>query len=168
MSLQSQERIELWSWCFACLQTWKSFKNWYYYFRWIWPVMGKFAMPLCYGILRKKPGIKLGAISNTVSNIALTIYNTPNVLPPLILSLSQYGIHTKPFLHLINCLFNLRSLVLFQVTIDQLKLAYFTSFPQYLVLVSLTLSSKSLWYSSLIHLWLMFPFYIWKYEDIRC
>ena len=73
--------------------------------------MGKFAMPLCYGILRKKPGIKLGAISNTVSNIALTIYNTPNVLPPLILSLSQYGIHTKPFIHLINCLCNLRSLV---------------------------------------------------------
>ena len=123
---------------------------------------GKFAILLYYGILRKKPGIKLGAISNTISNIALTIYNTPNVLPPLILSLSQYGIHTKPFLHLINCLFNLRSLVLFQVTMDQFKLAYFTSFPQYLVLVSLTLSSKSLWYSSLIHLWLMFPFHIWK------
>ena len=39
------------------------------------------------------------------SNTTLTIYYTSNVPPPLNLFLSQYGIHTKPFLHLINCLY---------------------------------------------------------------
>ena len=37
------------------------------------------------------------------SNTTLTICYASNVLPPLTLFLSQYGIHSKPFFHLINC-----------------------------------------------------------------
>ena len=56
------------------------------------------------------------------SNPTLAIYYTSNVLPPLTLFLSQYGIHTKPCLHLINCLCN-KSSLLFQVTLASCKLA---------------------------------------------
>ena len=41
------------------------------------------------------------------SNATLIIYYTSNVLPPFILFLSQYGIPTESFLHLINCLCNI-------------------------------------------------------------
>ena len=51
-----------------------------------------------------------------------------NVLPLLNLFLSQYGIHTKSFLHLINCLYNISSLLLFQVTVEPCKLACFPWF----------------------------------------
>ena len=47
------------------------------------------------------------------SNTALTIYYVSRVFPPLTLSLTQYGIHTKPFLHLISCLCNISLLLLF-------------------------------------------------------
>ena len=39
-----------------------------------------------------------------LSNTTLTIYCTSNVHPTIFLS--QYGIHTKPFNYLINCLCN--------------------------------------------------------------
>ena len=61
------------------------------------------------------------------SNTALTIYYTFNVFPPLNLFLSQYGIHTKPFLNLINYLCNISLLLLFQVTVAPCKLACFSS-----------------------------------------
>ena len=57
------------------------------------------------------------------SNTTRTIYYTSNVLPSLSLFLSQYGIHAKPFLHLINCMCNICSL-LFQVTVGPCNLAY--------------------------------------------
>ena len=60
-----------------------------------------------------------------VSNIALTIYYTSNDLPPLPHFFSQYGIHTKPCFHRINCLCNISSLLLFQVTVGPCKLACF-------------------------------------------
>ena len=58
--------------------------------------------------------------ARAVSNTTLTIYYTSNVLPPLTLFLSQYGIHTKPF-RLINGLCNISSLV-FEVTVGPCKL----------------------------------------------
>ena len=60
-----------------------------------------------------------------VSNIALTLYYTSNDLPPLPHFFSQYGIHTKPCFHRINCLCNISSLLLFQVTVGPCKLACF-------------------------------------------
>ena len=39
------------------------------------------------------------------SNTTLTIYYAFNVLPPLTLFLSQYGIHTKRYFLWINCLY---------------------------------------------------------------
>ena len=56
------------------------------------------------------------------SNATLTIYYTSNVLPPLTLFPSPYGIHTKSFLHLIIFLCNISSF-LFQVTVGPCKLA---------------------------------------------
>ena len=47
------------------------------------------------------------------SSTTLAIYYTCNVLPSLTLFISQYGIHAKPFLYLINCLCN-RSLLLYE------------------------------------------------------
>ena len=53
-------------------------------------------------ILTKKSRMKLGT-ALAGSSTTFTIYYTFNVLPsPLTVFLSQYGIHTKPFLHLIN------------------------------------------------------------------
>ena len=43
------------------------------------------------------------------SNATLTIYYTFHVLPPFTFFLSQYGIHTKLFLHLINSVFKISS-----------------------------------------------------------
>ena len=48
------------------------------------------------------------------SNTTLTTHYTFNVFPLLTFFLSQYWIHTKSFLHLINCLCNITSLLLFQ------------------------------------------------------
>ena len=56
------------------------------------------------------------------SNTPLTIYYTSNVLLPLTLFHSQYGIHPKTFLHLINCLCNVSSLLLSQAMIGTIKL----------------------------------------------
>ena len=56
------------------------------------------------------------------SNTTVTICYASNVLLSLIRFLFQYGIYTKPFLHLINCLCNVSSL-LFQVTEDLYMLA---------------------------------------------
>ena len=56
-------------------------------------------------ILGKKLGMKLRDLNVlTCSNTTPMLYYTSNVLSPLNLMLSQYGIHTKPFLYLINCL----------------------------------------------------------------
>ena len=68
-------------------------------------------------ILRKKLGMKLRDLNAlTCSNTTPMLYYTSNVLSPLNLMLSQYGIHTKPFLYLINCL------LFFQVTLGSYKL----------------------------------------------
>ena len=56
------------------------------------------------------------------SNATHTVYYTSNVLPLLTFFVSWYGIHTKLFLHLINCLCNISSL-LFQVMVGPCKLA---------------------------------------------
>ena len=58
------------------------------------------------------------------SSTTPTIYCASNVLPPLILFLSQYGIHTRSFLHLIICLCNI-SLSCFHITIGPCELACF-------------------------------------------
>ena len=79
-----------------------------------------------YDIVRKKSGMKnkdLTALAG--SDTTLTIYYTFNILPPLTCFFSQYGIHTKPLLHLINCLCNI-SLLLFEVTVGPCKLACFS------------------------------------------
>ena len=52
----------------------------------------------------------------TGSDTTLAIYCTSIALPPLTLFLSQCGIHTMPFLHLVNCFCNISSF-LFQVTV---------------------------------------------------
>ena len=54
----------------------------------------------------------------TGSNTTLTIYYTFNILSSLILFVYQQVIHTKSFLQLINCLCNIISLLLFQITSD--------------------------------------------------
>ena len=72
----------------------------------------------------------------------ITIYQTFSVLSPLLLSLSQYGIHTKLFLHLINCLCNINSLL---VTVVPCKLSRLSSTSSSLLLsssLSCLLSSK--------------------------
>ena len=75
----------------------------------------------------RKSGIKLGQYeirdltALAGSNTSLLIYYTSNVSSPLTL-LSQYGILTMPFIHLINCLYNISSL-LFQVSVGPCKLA---------------------------------------------
>ena len=62
------------------------------------------------------------------SNTTLMIYCTFNVSLPMILFLSQYGIHTKPLLYLINCLCSISSLLLFQVMVGPCKLAGWIDF----------------------------------------
>ena len=57
-------------------------------------------------ILRKKPIMKLVLNCTDWFNTTLTIYYVSNVLPPLILFLSQYEAHTKYFLNFINCFWN--------------------------------------------------------------
>ena len=74
--------------------------------------------------ISRKPSVKnevsyLTALAGSIAT--LTINYTSSVLPPFTLFLSQYGIHTKPFLHLINCLCN-RSLLFFQVTLGPCKI----------------------------------------------
>ena len=64
------------------------------------------------------------------SNATLTIYYASNVLPPLTLILSQYGIHAERFLHLINCLYSVSSL-LFQIMVGACKLVCCLSALQY-------------------------------------
>ena len=72
-------------------------------------------------ILRKKVRNEVRDLTALAfSNTTFTIYYTYNVLPPLTLFLSQYGIHTKPFLHLISCLC---ISLLFQITLGPNKLA---------------------------------------------
>ena len=76
------------------------------------------------------------------SNTALTSYYTSNALPPLTLFLSQYEIHTNPFLHLINCLCNISSLLLFQVTVGPYKILVFVDFHRIIQLFSSTIFGK--------------------------
>ena len=57
------------------------------------------------------------------SNTAITVYCTSNVIPPVNLFLSQYEIQKRLLLHLINCLYNISLLLLFQVTVGLYKLA---------------------------------------------
>ena len=62
--------------------------------------------------LRKKSGMKLWDLTAQAgSNATLIIYYASSVLPPVTLFLPHYGIHTKPFRYLINCLCNIRSLL---------------------------------------------------------
>ena len=80
----------------------------------------EFAMSLWH--LKKEDRNEVRDLELAGSNTALKIYSTSNVLPPSTLFLSHYGIHTKPFLYLINILCNVSSL-LFQVTLVPFKLA---------------------------------------------
>ena len=82
---------------------------------------GKFAISLWH--LKKEARNENRNLTALVcSNTTLTIYYMSIVRPPLTLFLSQYGIHTKPFLHFINCLCNI-STFLFQVVVVPWKLA---------------------------------------------
>ena len=63
---------------------------------------GKFAMFLLY--FKKEDVNEVNDLELAGSNTALTIYFTSNILPPLALFFSHFGIHTKPFLHLITFL----------------------------------------------------------------
>ena len=88
---------------------------------------GKFAISLWH--LKKEVANEVRDLNALAgSNTTLTIYYTSNVLLLLNLFLSQYGIHTKPFSYLINCLFNINLLLLFQVMVGLCKLACFPSF----------------------------------------
>ena len=83
---------------------------------------GKFALSLWH--LKKDVRNKVRDLTALIgSDTTLKIYYTFNVVPPSTLLLSQCGIHIKLFLHLINCLCNLSSLLLFQVTVGLYKLA---------------------------------------------
>ena len=57
------------------------------------------------------------------SNTTLTIYYTSNVLPPLNLFLSQYGIHIKPFLDLIIFFVEHKFLAIISSQVGPCKLA---------------------------------------------
>ena len=76
-----------------------------------WPnYPGKFAISLWY--LKKEVKNEIRDLTSlTASSTTVTIYYKSNVLQPLTFLLSQYGINTKPFLHLINCLCNISSLL---------------------------------------------------------
>ena len=54
------------------------------------------------------------------SSTTFVSYHTFNILSPMTLFLSQYESHAKPFLHLINCLCNISSM-LFQVVLGPCK-----------------------------------------------
>ena len=83
--------------------------------------LGKFAISLWHLKIEFRNEVRdLTALAGSYTT--LTIYYTFKALPPLTLFLSQYGIHTKPFLHLINCLCNISLLFLFQVTVGLYKL----------------------------------------------
>ena len=85
--------------------------------------LGKFAMSLWH--LKKEVRNEVRDLTAPPgSNTILLIYYTSNIFLPLTLFFSQYGIHTKPFVHLINCLCSITPL-LFQVTVGLCKLALF-------------------------------------------
>ena len=81
------------------------------------------AQYLC-DILRKKSGMKLGTYLHWLIQILLLQFSIHPLLPPL--TPFQYGIHTKPSLHLINCFCKISLLLLFQVAVGPCKLACFT------------------------------------------
>ena len=86
--------------------------------------MGKFAISLWH--LKKEVRNEVRDLTALAGlNTVLAIYYTSMVLPQLTLFLSQYGVHAKSFLHLINCLCKITSLLLFQVTGGLYKLACF-------------------------------------------
>ena len=85
---------------------------------------GKFAMFLLY--FKKEDVNEVKDLELAGSNTALTIYFTSNILPPLALFFSHFGIHTKPFLHLITFLCKINSL-LFQVRLVPVKLVCLNS-----------------------------------------
>ena len=70
--------------------------------------LSKFAISLWHKKEARNEVRDLTALAD--SDLTLTIYYTSNVLWPLTLFLSQYGIHTKPILHLIDWLCNRSSL----------------------------------------------------------
>lgn len=80
----------------------------------------------CRQALRNMPKVRneirnLTELAGSITT--LTIYWISSVLPPQNLFLSQYGIHFKPFLHLINRWCNISLLVFFQVMIGPCNLA---------------------------------------------
>ena len=82
--------------------------------------MLKFAISLWH--LKKEVRNEIRDLTALVdANATLTHCYTSNVLSPLMLFLPQYGIHSKPLLHFINCLCNISSL-LFQVMVGSCKL----------------------------------------------
>ena len=78
--------------------------------------------------LKKEVRNEVRDLTALAGSNTITIYCTSIPLPPLTLFLSQCGIHTVPFLHLINCFWNLNSL-LFQVMVVPCELAYYISIP---------------------------------------
>ena len=77
--------------------------------------LGKFAISLWH--LKKEVRNEVrGLTTLDGSNTTLSIYYASDVLPLFTLFFSQYGIHTKPFSYLINCLYCVSSLILFEVT----------------------------------------------------
>ena len=104
---------------FRMLINWyMSFTSWYCYFHGFDQscpkYLGKFGMSLWYPKKEVRNEVRvMTALAG--STTTLTIYNTSNFLPTLNIFLSQYGIYTKSFLHLINCLCRISPLLLFQV-----------------------------------------------------
>lgn len=136
----SQERIESRSWCFTYWERRKFLQVDSIIFdsfgqtRPIYP--SKFAISLWH---IKNDVRDLTALAGL--NTFLTIYYTFSAVPPLILFVSQYGIHNKTFLHFINCFCNISSLLL-QVTLGPCKLACFLRISIFLEVISQILWSK--------------------------
>ena len=82
----------------------------------------KFAISLSYR--KKEVGNEVRDLTALAgSNTTLTVYyiHCAHTIDSFLLS--QYEIHTKPFLHLINSLNNINLLLLFQVKVGPCKLA---------------------------------------------
>ena len=73
-------------------------------------------------ILRKKPGMKWGINCTGWFKCYFIIHPVFSHHWPF---MGQYGIHIKSFIHLINCLYNISLLLLFQVTVGPYNFFFF-------------------------------------------
>ena len=76
-------------------------------------------------ILRKKPGMKWGINCTGWFKCYFIIHPVFSHHWPF---MGQYGIHIKSFIHLINCLYNISLLLLFQVTVGPYNFFFFFFF----------------------------------------